>query len=550
LARSHGVSQKVIDAALKRQRNDRRPLGRLLAEMAVPESSILAALADQLGLTPLDLSSVVVDPVCVLKVGPAFAREHAVLPLFADAEGILHVATSNVPGPELASLVATEVGATSVLELIGHDHLLAAFDRHLPVFERVDDAVQRAVSSTVQDLQTRADDLLVGDAPIVLIVNLLITQALRDRASDVHIEPQADKLRIRFRIDGALRDVRLLPRQLGRPIASRLKLLAEMDIVDRHRSQDGQTTMVLDGRAIDIRVSSMETIWGEKIVLRILDRSRSLVPLSDLGLDVTERDRVNRLAGFPYGLFVVSGPTGAGKTTTLYAALNELDRSTRNITTVEDPVEYQFAEINQIQINKLAGMTFANGLRAILRQDPDVILIGEVRDVETAQIAVQAALTGHLVLCSLHAADSVGAIYRFLDMGIEPFLVASALIGIVAQRLVRTVCTECSRPYKPAPEEIAFYKSVRGVRPDAKGLRAGAGCAHCGGTGLYDRSGVFECLEVSDGTRELIAARASHGQLREHATASGMKTLQEAACDRVDRGQTTLAQVMNTVYLI
>jgi type IV pilus assembly protein PilB len=540
----------MVEAALKRQRNDHRPLGRLLVEMGVPESAITAALADPLDLTPLVLSTIQVDPLAVVRLDPLFARRHRVLPLFTDAEGILHVATSRVPDQELASAVAAETGGIVALELVGNDDLEQAYDRHLPVFERVDEAVQRAVSSTTMDMQIEREDLMVGDAPIVLIVHLLITQALRERASDVHIEPQADKLRVRYRIDGALRDVRLLPRQLGRPIASRLKLLAEMDIVDRHRSQDGQTTMELDGRSIDIRVSSMETIWGEKIVLRLLDRSRSLVPLADLGLDPETRTQVNRLVGFPYGMFVVSGPTGAGKTTTLYAALNELDRATRNITTIEDPVEYQFGEINQIQINKLAGMTFANGLRSILRQDPDVILIGEVRDVETAQIAVQAALTGHLVLCSLHAADSVGAIYRFLDMGIEPFLVASALIGIVAQRLVRTVCPRCSAAYEPHPDEIAFYESLRGRPPEKGTLRQGAGCAHCGGTGLYDRSGVFECLEITDSTRELIATKASHGQMREHAAAAGLKTLQQSALDRVDDGRTTLEQVMRTVYLI
>src|SRR5205807_5618709 len=220
-----------------------------------------------------------------------------------------------------------------------------------------------------------------------------------------HLEPQTDRLRIRYRVDGTLRDVQSLPRELAAPIASRVKIMANMDIVDRHRAQDGQIALELDGRAIDVRVSTTETIWGEKVVLRLLDRSKSLVPMHDLGLQDSEHARLEKLIGSPYGLLIVSGPTGAGKTTTLYAALNELDRTTRNITTIEDPVEYQFPNINQIQINRLAGMSFANGLKAILRQDPDVILIGEVRDVETAEIAIQSALTGHLVLCSLHAAD-------------------------------------------------------------------------------------------------------------------------------------------------
>jgi type IV pilus assembly protein PilB len=343
--------------------------------------------------------------------------------------------------------------------------------------------------------------------------------------------------------------VQSLPPQLAAPVASRLKLLAEMDIVDRHRSQDGQMTMKLDGRDVDIRIASMETVWGEKIVMRLLDRSRSLLPLGQLGLQQEERDRLHRLVASPYGLLVVSGPTGAGKTTTLYAALNELDRTTRNITTIEDPVEYQFDNINQVQINRLAGTTFANGLRAILRQDPDVILVGEVRDVETAQIAVQSALTGHMVLCSLHAADSVGALHRFLDMGVESFLVASAVIGVVAQRLVRVNCPDCSVAYKPRPEEIEFYKQVRGHPPTAP-LLAGRGCRACKGTGYYERVGVFECMRVDDIMRELIVARETQAELRHRAQAAGMRTLQESACDLVDAGRTTIAEVMRTVYVI
>ncbi len=322
-----------------------------------------------------------------------------------------------------------------------------------------------------------------------------------------------------------------------------------MDIVDRHRSQDGQIAVELDGRAIDIRVATVETIWGEKVVLRLLDRSRSLVPLTQLGLGHLEQERLRRIIGSPYGLLIVSGPTGAGKTTTLYSALNELDRTTRNITTIEDPVEYQFAGINQIQINRLAGMTFANGLRAILRQDPDVILVGEVRDVETAEIAIQSALTGHLVLCSLHAANSIGALHRFLDMGIEPFLIASAVIGVVAQRLVRQVCARCSTEYEPRGDEIAFYKSVRGHAPQAPALM-GTGCPRCARTGFYDRTGVFECLQLDDVLRELVARRATHAQLRDHAVAAGMRTLQEAGCDVIDAGGTTIAEVMRTVYII
>ncbi|HEY6379373.1 MAG TPA: GspE/PulE family protein, partial [Candidatus Dormibacteraeota bacterium] len=262
-----------------------------------------------------------------------------------------------------------------------------------------------------------------------------------------------------------------------------------------------------------------------------------------------EHAAVRRLISSPYGLVVVSGPTGAGKTTTLYAALNELDRTTRNITTIEDPVEYQFENINQIQINRLAGITFANGLRGILRQDPDVILVGEVRDAETAAIAIQSALTGHLVLCSMHAADAVGAIYRFLDMGVEPYLVASAVIGVVAQRLVRTTCERCMVPDHPHPEELAFYEEIKGRKQPAFPIR-GEGCKRCGGTGFYERTGVFEALEINDEIRERLSQRATHSELRGLAVAQGMRTLQQAGCDAVDAGRTTIGEVMRTVYII
>jgi type IV pilus assembly protein PilB len=543
------ASASTVQAALRRQRRDPRHLGDHLLDLGVPEAEILAALGEQTGRTPVDLDHASVEEDALLAVDAVFARERGVVPLRLDEKGRLHAATPTPDDTTLAAALSAHAERPVVLELAGPAAVQRALDRHYTVTERVQEAVRRAVDAD-RGPRTAAEVLpLRADAPVVQIVDLLLTQGLRDRASDIHIEPQADHLRIRFRVDGALHDFQSLPRSLAAPISSRLKILANMDIVDRHRSQDGQIAVELDGRAIDIRVATVETIWGEKVVLRLLDRSRSLVPLSDLGLARAEQERLRRIIGSPYGLLIVSGPTGAGKTTTLYSALNELDRSTRNITTIEDPVEYQFAGINQIQINRLAGMTFANGLRAILRQDPDVILVGEVRDVETAEIAIQSALTGHLVLCSLHAADSIGALHRFLDMGIEPFLVASAVVGVVAQRLVRQVCARCSDGYEPRGEEVAFYQSVRGAAPSGT-LQAGRGCTRCARTGFYDRTGVFECLQLDDRLRELVVHRATHAELRDAAVAGGMRTLQEAGCDVIDAGGTTIAEVMRTVYII
>lgn len=549
LVQDGAASLDQVKNALRQQRKDHRPLGELLEQLGVPSASVTTAVGWQLGLAPVDLDTIHLQPEAIDSLTALFARKHQVVPYGIDDQGRLHVASTRPGDPVLAKDVAEAAHHDVQMELADAAAIRRQLDIHYTVLGNVDAEVIRAVQETAHQQPVAELSTLSMDAPVVQIVELIITQGLRDRVSDIHIEPQADRLRIRYRVDGALHDVQSLPPQLGAPVASRLKLLAAMDIIDRHRSQDGQFTMKLDGRDVDIRIASMETVWGEKIVLRLLDRSRSLVPLSQLGLGSEEHERLHKLVTSPYGLVMVSGPTGAGKTTTLYAALNELDRKTRNITTIEDPVEYQFDNINQVQINRLAGTTFANGLRAILRQDPDVILVGEVRDVETAQIAVQSALTGHLVLCSLHAADCVGAVHRFLDMGLESFLIASAVIGVVAQRLVRINCPDCSVPVQARPEEVEFYRAVRGHDPPAT-LMAGTGCRRCKATGYYERTGVFEAMRVDDSIRELIVAREPQAVLRHRAQEAGMRTLQESACDLIDAGLTTVAEAMRTVYVI
>jgi type IV pilus assembly protein PilB len=544
------ASPAQVKNALRQQRRDRRPLGELLVRLGVPSERVMTVLAQQLGLAPVDLDAVVIQPDAIDSLTAGFAREHEIVPYRIDDQGALYVASTRPGDSALAARVLEAAGRAVWLELADAGAIQRALDRHYTVLGAVTDQAERAIldaTVTTPNVATLAG--LSADAPVVQIVDLILTQGLRDRVSDIHIEPQADRLRIRFRVDGALIDVQSLPTQLGGPVASRLKIMADMDIVDRHRAQDGQTTMTVDGRIVDIRIATTETIWGEKVVLRLLDRSRSLLPLADLGLRDEEHQRLQRLITSPYGLFIVSGPTGAGKTTTLYAGLNELDRMTRNITTIEDPVEYQFDNINQIQINRLAGMTFANGLRAILRQDPDVILVGEIRDIETAQIAVQSALTGHLVMASLHAADAVGALYRFLDMGLESYLVASAVIGVVAQRLVRINCTSCSTLVEARADELEFYRGIRGGRTGVKQM-SGSGCRRCNNTGFYERKGVFECLAIDDEIRELIVDRVHQTQLRQAARAKGMRTLQDAVCDLIDEGQTTIAEAMRTVYVI
>ncbi|HET9050333.1 MAG TPA: GspE/PulE family protein [Candidatus Dormibacteraeota bacterium] len=542
------ATPEAVKRALRRQRRDKRPIGELLVEEGVAEGLVIRAIGLQIGRTAIDVDDLVPDEDALAAIDAATARRLGVLPLRIDVTGRLHVASPS-PADESITHALRELSRRETTQhLAGRGAVGRALDRHYPLFGQVGTAAEQAIVDRVETAQRAVTEVQV-DAPIVRIVDLLLTQGLRDRASDIHLEPQSDRLRIRFRVDGALHDVQDLPLDLGIPIASRLKIMAGMDIVDRHRAQDGQIATRLDDRPIDIRVATMETIWGEKIVLRILDPERSLVSLPSLGLQPGAEATLRRLVTSPYGLIAVSGPTGSGKTTTLYSLLSELDRQSLNVTTIEDPVEYQFADINQVRINRLAEITFANGLRAILRQDPDVILVGEVRDAETAQIAIQAALTGHLVLCSLHASDTAGAIHRFLDMGIESFLVASALIGVVAQRLVRTNCDRCTGPYAPKPEEYEFYRSVR-RHPPAAAIYAGQGCTRCAGTGFYGRTGVFESLRIDDDLRQLIVDKVTNINLRHAASIKGMQTLQQSSLDLVDRGITSIAEAMRAVYVI
>jgi type IV pilus assembly protein PilB len=386
-----------------------------------------------------------------------------------------------------------------------------------------------------------------ASAPIVQVVNKIVTQALRDRASDVHIEPAEDCVRVRFRIDGALKDVVELPVDMGPALVSRVKIMADMNIVERRRPQDGQFEMNIDNRDLDVRVSTTSTIWGEKTVMRLLDRTRSLYRLADLGMPEEAGELYSRIVNAPFGMVIVGGPTGSGKTTTLYATLSEINRRDINVMTIEDPVEYIFPRVNQIQISDQAGMTFATGLKSILRQDPDVILVGEVRDVETARIAVQSALTGHRVFSSVHAIDAVSALYRLLDMGIEPFLITSAIVGVVAQRLVRRICTSCTTEYEPTLAEVTLYEKLGGLEKTA--WYRGTGCQLCSGTGFFDRVGVYEVLAITDEIRQCVIDAQPPRVARELAISQGMRSLQTEALALVHADITTMEEIVKHVLV-
>jgi type IV pilus assembly protein PilB len=354
---------------------------------------------------------------------------------------------------------------------------------------------------------------------------------------------------VRVRTDGALHEVMSLPVSMGIPLVSRVKVMADMNIVERRRPQDGQLEIHIDERALDVRVSTSATVWGEKCVLRLLDKTRAFYSLPELGMSDMSLKHYEELIRSPYGMLICAGPTGSGKTTTLYATLAAIDSEEINVVTIEDPVEYVFTTINQIQVNEQAGVTFASSLRATLRQDPDAILVGEIRDIETARISVQAALTGHFVMSSLHAIDTASALHRFMDMGIESFLIASSLLGIVGQRLVRKICPNCVEEYEPHVDELAFYEASGGD-PEKKTFVRGGGCNKCGHTGYFERVGVYEVLRITDAINKMVVTNASVADLRAAAVEDGMRTLRSEAVSLVERDQTTLGEVLRTVYVL
>jgi type IV pilus assembly protein PilB len=546
------ITQEQLSRALDAQRATALPLGAVLVKQGIiHEDRLIVVLSAHLAAPVADLKHDEVDGDIARLIPEDFARRNLVLP-FRRENGHLAVAMSDPNNLALVNDVKLITGLPVAPYIAGASDILVNLTRIHTMRPRLHEAAR-----TLEESRPRLDiDRVItlelasvtSASPAVEIVNMLITQGLRVRASDIHIEPQKEYLRIRFRVDGVLQDMAHLPTATGAALASRVKIMAGMNIVERRRAQDGQISVNVDGRELDVRVATIETIWGEKLVMRLLDRSRSLITLPQLGFSPGAYSEYHRMLHSPYGMMIVSGPTGSGKTTTLYASIHELDQQVRNIMTIEDPVEYQFENINQSQINKLADISFANGLRAILRQDPDIILVGEIRDRETAEIAVQSALTGHLVLSSLHATDAVGALLRFTDMGIEGFLIASSVIAIVAQRLVRKVCDGCRASYIPTQEDIEFGASLG--MPAPKELYRGTGCGRCNGTGYFDRIGVCEVLTMSDEVKRLVIAKADHHEIFAAATAEGMVPLRMDAWEKVTAGVTTVTEVLRSVYIL
>ena len=432
-------------------------------------------------------------------------------------------------------------------ELASIEEILEAIDFNYKAYDEIEKQISN-ISLPREETEGRVRLDTATEAPVAQALTLIIDEAVKARTSDIHLQPEEDKLRVRYRIDGTLQDMFSLPLMTANPLISRIKILASMNIADHHRPQDGQFSIKTNGRLIDIRVATIATVYGEMATLRLLDKSRATLALSDLGFLPESLGKYEAMLKVPYGMILVCGPTGAGKTTTLYASLHTLDKIKRNIITIEDPVEYRFKDINQIQVNPRAGITFASGLRSILRLDPDVILVGEIRDAETANIAIQSALTGHLVLSSIHANDAVGVITRLLDLGVEPFLVSSALIGVVAQRMVRRVCPNCSEVMEaPMVEQIAYSKEMGEERSE---FLYGKGCKSCANSGYRGRTGIFEILHVSDETRTMLLKGATTSELQTQVINEGMLTLINDGMLKVKTDITNPSEILRNAYAI
>jgi general secretion pathway protein E len=487
------------------------------------------------------------DPEAIKLVPESMARKYKFIPV-AVKDGTLQIAIANPADIFALEALASRTKLRIEPYRASEEEVLASIDLNYKAYDEIEKQVS-SISLPDEQVEAPAAKLAsVSDAPVAQVLTLIIDEAAKARASDVHLQPQENELLVRYRIDGTLQNILSLPLKMATPLISRTKIMANMNIADRHRTQDGQFSYQTRDRMMDVRVGTAPTVYGEMAVLRLLDKSRSHLDLSELGFLPNMLEQYKRMLEAPYGMILVSGPTGAGKTTTLYASINCLDHEALNIITIEDPVEYRFPDINQIQVNNRAGLTFASGLRAILRLDPDVILVGEIRDDETAEIAIQGALTGHLVLSSIHANDALTVVSRLLDLGVEPFLVSSALIGVVAQRMVRKVCPYCSRP-APAPmmERMAYARETGEEKAE---FLYGRGCHACANTGYQGRTGVFELLHVTDELRTAMLSGANAAELRSRAIEGGMVPLVRDGMLKARDGITTPAEVLRNTQFI
>jgi type IV pilus assembly protein PilB len=543
------ISQEQLEQALAKQASSGQRVGEALVDMgSLSAQALVHSLADRMGVKGCVLRHGLIDPK-VARIVPKEEAEHLrVLPLFL-VRGELTVAMVDPQSVPTLDRLSHSTGHTIRPVLVDEDNLIEYQRKYLASEVTVDAFLASIEESDVTISESEAIDegpvtdldKMVDGSPVINLVNLAILTAVRDGASDIHIEPDRGSTHVRYRIDGQLREMLNPPKGMHAAIVSRIKVVGRMDIAEKRLPQEGRVHLVADGREIDLRVSSMPTVLGEKIVMRVLDKTNLSLELGKLGVAKEDLAAIESMIRSPYGMMLVTGPTGSGKTTTLYSALDLLRDEAVNIVTVEDPVEYQLGQINQIQVNTEVGLSFSRALRSVLRQDPDVIMVGEIRDEDTARVAVQAALTGHMVLSTLHTNDCPGGIMRLADMGIEPYLIGSALLGFVAQRLARRICRSCAASYYPAPE---LLDSVGWGHRTNELFQRGEGCRECHNTGFKGRAGIYEVMVIDAELKRLINRQASESDIRLYLAETGWRTLREKALDVVDRGESTLEEVL------
>jgi general secretion pathway protein E len=544
-----GIPASKVGEALDLQAQKGGRIGECLVQLkALTQSQVLEALATQLELPFLaHIDSDIIPETIIRRVPIAFAKQNRFVPLGQSEDDVILVAMADPldvgTQDALRALLGTELElAVSLPETIVQA-INNAYDRATRQAESAVEALE-GEGAELHALEEEVVDLLdlEGDdeAPIIRLVNSLMSQSVKDRASDIHIEPFEREISVRFRVDGVLREIIKPPKRFQSSIISRVKIMAGLNIAEKRLPQDGRIRLKVAGKDIDIRVSTVPTSYGERIVMRLLDRSSVLRDLDTIGFNPRNLSIMNALIRKPHGIILVTGPTGSGKTSTLYACLAKINSPELNILTIEDPVEYQLHGVGQVQVNPKIELTFANGLRSFLRQDPDVIMVGEIRDRSTAEIAIQASLTGHLVLSTVHTNDSAGAVTRLVDMGVEPFLVASSLVGVLAQRLVRTICPDCKETYKPPPQELIEI----GLDPEVvHEVSRGRGCPRCLETGYKGRLGIYELMLVDDEIRQLVLRNVDANTIKNAARKKGLRSLREDGGEKVISGVTTTAEV-------
>jgi len=555
LVRNGVITESQLEEALERQqsRGGEKRLGEVLIDMELAdENQVLGALGEALNVPFQPDVASEIDQSLVTRVPLPFIRKYHIVP-FKIEDGVCYVAVRDplnmLPLDDLRILLGMPVrpviSRTDQIDRVIDHYFDQQIETAADVIDNIDEDDLASILSP-DDVPAEERDLLdvANEAPIIKIINLIISGAIKERASDIHIEPLEYDLRVRYRIDGVLYEVLSPPKTYQSAITSRIKIMSNMDIAERRLPQDGRIKIKLSGREIDIRVSSIPIAHGERVVMRLLDKGQSLLNLSQLGLWDDDYGYVRRLIRNPHGIILVTGPTGSGKTTTLYASLGELNSLEKNIITIEDPIEYEMAGIGQMQVHEKIGLTFANALRSFVRQDPDVILVGEIRDRETAEMAVQSALTGHLVFSTIHTNDAAGSITRLLNMGIEPFLVSSSVVAIMAQRLVRVICSQCKESYDVDPSSLGDL----GVTPemmDGRQLCRGRGCDACSNRGYLGRTAIYEILPITKKIQELVLANVDSNVIKRAALEEGMHTLRMDGARKVLEGITTIEEVLS-----